>query len=204
MVPIPAHDLPDAAVPGVLVGAQQLQRGRRRDPAAVHRPGRLRRVCHLPRRKLTCRARCRPRPRPFALLVDLHRGRGRGGHLAAVRRDPLRARRPRRASNRPGGRPQCLAKGPHLLHWHGLGLLSPRVASGPSMRVGFANSISLQIPRSPAADEFTHPTPPKRDGRGFMTAGRKGAFVRGCRESPSSQTLAEPWASIAGEEPPQH
>jgi hypothetical protein len=40
----PAGDVPDASVPGVRVGAQHVQRGGRRDPAALHRQRQVRRL----------------------------------------------------------------------------------------------------------------------------------------------------------------
>ena len=60
MVPVPADELPDAAVRRVLVGSQQLQRRRCRDPPTVHRQRPLRRLRHGLPRQLTRRARARP------------------------------------------------------------------------------------------------------------------------------------------------
>jgi hypothetical protein len=57
VVPLPADDLPDASVPRVLVGAQQLQCRRGRDPQTLYARRPLRRLCDAPGQQFARRTR---------------------------------------------------------------------------------------------------------------------------------------------------
>ena len=68
---LPADDFPDAALPGVLLRPQQLQRGGRRDPQSLHRQRYLRSLRDPARRELESRARRGPTTCRDALVGDL-------------------------------------------------------------------------------------------------------------------------------------
>src|SRR5438552_100639 len=116
VVAVSASHLPDAALPGLHVRAQQLQRRWRRGPQAVHRERPVRSLGHACGWKLASGARYHARRRRDAVLEDVLRRRRPGRDFAPLRRHPHRRRRPPGTFNRTNLWPPGLGESSDLLH----------------------------------------------------------------------------------------
>ena len=83
--------LPDAALRGVQLGPQHVQRVRGGNPETLHGKRSVRRVGHLFSGQLEVRSGSRAFQRPDAAMAELQRCREPGRALPPLRRDPLRA-----------------------------------------------------------------------------------------------------------------
>ncbi len=115
LVSLPADVVSNPALPGILVRAQQLQRGRGRDPQALQRERSVRCIGGHPGRELEDRARGRPLERRHAVVGDVLRRGESGRQVTALRWHSLRAGGPRRARDRADRRPHGLGKGSGVL-----------------------------------------------------------------------------------------